>query len=52
MDIAKITKILEELGGQTTIADLVVCLGGVLVLSVWAMQTSLGTKALDNSPAP
>ncbi len=50
MDITKITRILEELGGQTTIADLIVCLGGVLVLSVWALRTSLGTKALDNSP--
>jgi len=50
VDIARITSILEELGGQTTIADLVVCLGGALVLSVWAVKTSLGTKALDNSP--
>ncbi len=49
MDIAKITSILEEFGGQTTIADLVVCLGGVMVLSVWALRTSLGTKSLDNS---
>ncbi len=50
MDIAKIASILEELGGQTTIADLIVCLGGTLVLSVWAIRTSLGTKALDNAP--
>jgi len=50
VDITKITSILEELGGQTTIADLVVCAGGVLVLSVWAIKTSLGTKALDNAP--
>jgi membrane protease YdiL (CAAX protease family) len=50
VDITKITRILEELGGQTTIADLIVCLGGVLVLSVWALKTSLGTKALDDSP--
>jgi membrane protease YdiL (CAAX protease family) len=50
VDITRITRILEELGGQTTIADLVVCLGGVLVLSVWALRTSLGTKALDNAP--
>jgi membrane protease YdiL (CAAX protease family) len=50
VDIANITRILEELGGQTTIADLIVCLGGVLVLSVWAIKTSLGTKALDNAP--
>jgi membrane protease YdiL (CAAX protease family) len=50
VDIANITRILEELGGQTTIADLIVCLGGVLVLSVWAIKTSLGTKALDNTP--
>ncbi len=50
VDIARITRILEELGGQTTIADLIVCLGGVLVLSVWALKTSLGTKALDNAP--
>jgi membrane protease YdiL (CAAX protease family) len=49
--IARITSILEEFGGQTTIADLVVCLGVVLVLSVWALKTSLGTKALDNTPA-
>jgi membrane protease YdiL (CAAX protease family) len=51
VDIARITSILEELGGQTTIADLVICGGGVLVLSVWALKTSLGTKALDNAPA-
>jgi len=51
VDIAKIASILEELGGQTTIADLIVCAGGVLVLSVWALKTSLGTKALDNSPS-
>jgi membrane protease YdiL (CAAX protease family) len=50
VNIANITRILEELGGQTTIADLIVCLGGVLVLSVWAIKTSLGTKALDNAP--
>lgn len=50
VDIANITNILEELRGQTTIADLVVCVGGVLVLSVWAVRTSLGTRALDNSP--
>jgi membrane protease YdiL (CAAX protease family) len=48
--ITKITEILEELGGQTTIADLVVCIGGVLVLSVWAIRTSMGTKSLDNAP--
>ncbi|MGD0573077.1 MAG: CPBP family intramembrane glutamic endopeptidase [Sedimentisphaerales bacterium] len=48
--IAKITSILEELGGQTTIADIVVCIGGILVLLVWAIRTSLGTKALDNAP--
>jgi len=48
--IAKITEILEELGGQTTIADLVVCTGGILVLLVWAIRTSLGTKSLDNAP--
>ena len=51
VDIAKITNILEELGGQTTMADLIVCLGGVLVLLVWALRTSFGTKALDNAPA-
>jgi len=51
VDIARITTILEELGGQTTIADLVVCLGGILVLSVWALRTSLGTKSLDNALA-
>ena len=50
MDITRITSILEELGGQTTIADLIVCAGGALVLSVWTLRTSLGTKALDNSP--
>jgi membrane protease YdiL (CAAX protease family) len=50
VDIARITSILEEFGGQTTIADLVVCGGGVLVLAAWALRTSLGTKALDNSP--
>jgi membrane protease YdiL (CAAX protease family) len=49
VDIAKITSILEELGAQSTPADLVVCLGGVLVLLVWALRTSFGTKALDNA---
>jgi uncharacterized protein len=49
--ITKITEILEELGGQATTADLVVCTGGILVLLVWAIRTSLGTKALDNTPA-
>lgn len=49
--ITKITEILEELGGQTTTADLVVCAGGILVLLVWAIRTSLGTKSLDNAPA-
>ena len=44
--ITKITGILEELGGQATTADLVVCIGGVLVLAAWAIRTSLGTKAL------
>jgi membrane protease YdiL (CAAX protease family) len=51
VDISRITSILEELGGQTTIADLVVCGSGVFVLVVWALRTSLGTKALDNAPA-
>ena len=51
MDIARITNILEEFGAQTTAADLIVCSVGVLVLSVWALKTSLGTKALDNAPA-
>jgi membrane protease YdiL (CAAX protease family) len=50
VDIARITSILEELGGQTTIADLVVCGSGVFVLAVWALRTSLGTKSLDNAP--
>jgi uncharacterized protein len=50
VDISQITKILEELGAQTTRADLIFCLGGVLVLIVWALRTSLGTKALDNAP--
>jgi membrane protease YdiL (CAAX protease family) len=49
--ITKITEILEELGGQTTPADLIVCTGGILVLLVWAIRTSLGTKSLDNAPA-
>jgi membrane protease YdiL (CAAX protease family) len=51
VDIARITNILEEFGAQTTAADLIVCSVGVLVLSVWALKTSLGTKALDNAPA-
>jgi membrane protease YdiL (CAAX protease family) len=51
VDISGITRILEEFGGQTTIADIIVCLGGALVLSVWALRTSLGTKSLDNAPA-
>jgi membrane protease YdiL (CAAX protease family) len=49
VDISQITRALEELGGQATATDLVVCLGGMLVLSVWAIKTSLGTKALDKA---
>jgi membrane protease YdiL (CAAX protease family) len=51
VDISQITRILEELGGQTTLADLILCAGGVFILSVWALRTSFGTKALDNAPA-
>jgi uncharacterized protein len=51
VDITKITSVLEELGAQTTIADLIVCAGGILVLLVWALRTSLGTKSLNNAPA-
>ncbi len=50
MDISLITKTLEELGGQTSIADLVVCAGGIFVLAVWSFKTSFGTTALANAP--
>jgi membrane protease YdiL (CAAX protease family) len=45
-----IQEIIKELVGKANVIDLIICVGGVLVLAVWLLKTSLGTKALVNSP--
>jgi membrane protease YdiL (CAAX protease family) len=50
VDISQLTKAVAELADQASIIDLVVCLGGSLVLAVWLLKTSFGTKALVDSP--
>ncbi len=50
MAISQIKKFLEELGGQATIIDLLVCAVGLFLLFIWLIRTSLGKKALDNAP--
>jgi len=50
VDISQLTKAVAELASQASIVDLIVCIGGVLVLAVWLLKTSLGTKALVDSP--
>jgi len=50
MNLSQLTEILEEIGGQASIIDLIVCAAGVFVLVWWLLKTSLGTKALDDAP--
>jgi membrane protease YdiL (CAAX protease family) len=50
MNLSQLTEILEEIGSQTNIIDLIVCAAGVFVLVLWLLKTSLGTKALDDAP--
>jgi len=38
------------MGGQLSAIDLIVCAAGILVLVVWLLKTSLGTKSLVGSP--
>ncbi|MFH1371411.1 MAG: CPBP family intramembrane glutamic endopeptidase [Planctomycetota bacterium] len=45
-----ITEIIKEVVGRANVIDLIVCVGGVLVLAVWLLRTHLGVRALDNSP--
>ena len=45
-----IQEVIKELVGRANVVDLIICVGGVLVLAVWLLKTSLGTKALINSP--
>ncbi len=45
-----ITETIKELVGKTNAIDLIICVGGVSVLAVWLLKTSLGKKALVNSP--
>ena len=44
-------EVIKEFAGQVNIADLVLCTAGLLVLGAWLLKTSLGRKALVNSPA-
>jgi membrane protease YdiL (CAAX protease family) len=44
-----IKEIITELVGRINVTDLIICVGGVLVLAVWLLKTSLGTKALVDS---
>jgi len=50
MNISRLADAIAELTGQITAVDVVVCMGGVLVLVVWLLRTSFGTKALVASP--
>ena len=47
MNVSEIIK--DWLGGVSPV-DLVLCLGGLLLLGCWLLRTSLGTRALTNSP--
>jgi membrane protease YdiL (CAAX protease family) len=42
--------IIEQFGGQVSVADMVICTGGLLVLTIWLSKTSFGTRALINTP--
>jgi membrane protease YdiL (CAAX protease family) len=44
-------EVIKEFAGQVNIADVVICTAGLLVLGAWLLKTSLGRKALVNSPA-
>jgi membrane protease YdiL (CAAX protease family) len=46
-----IKETIKELVGQPNIIDLIVCTAGVLVFAVWLLKTSLGAKALVDSPS-
>ena len=45
-----IKDVIKEFFGQTSAADLVVCIGGTVVLAAWLLRTRLGTRALVNCP--
>jgi membrane protease YdiL (CAAX protease family) len=45
-----IQEVIKELVGRANVVDLIICVGGLLVLAWWLLKTSLGTKALINSP--
>jgi membrane protease YdiL (CAAX protease family) len=51
MILSRITEALEEMGGQTSVIDLIVCAAGVFVLVWWLLKTSLGTKSLVDAPS-
>jgi membrane protease YdiL (CAAX protease family) len=51
MDNTQITKAFKELVEQITIVDVTVCSAGILVLLVWLIKTSFGTKALLFAPS-
>jgi membrane protease YdiL (CAAX protease family) len=50
MDNTQLAKAFEGLAEQVTIVDVVVCGAGILVLLVWLLKTTFGTKALQYAP--
>jgi membrane protease YdiL (CAAX protease family) len=43
-------EVIKEFAGRANIADIVICMAGLLVLGAWLLKTSFGRKALVNSP--
>ncbi|MBN2020481.1 MAG: CPBP family intramembrane metalloprotease [Sedimentisphaerales bacterium] len=44
-------EIIQELAGQVTIVDLIVCPAGITVLAIWLIRTSFGVQSLANAPS-
>jgi membrane protease YdiL (CAAX protease family) len=49
MNFPRLNEALEDMGGQLSAIDLIVCAAGVFVLALWLLRTSLGTKSLVDS---
>ena len=50
MNISRLAEAAKELAGQITVVDIVVCMGGVLVLAAWLVKTSFGIRSLVDAP--
>jgi membrane protease YdiL (CAAX protease family) len=46
MNLTAFTEIIRQITSQTAITDVVVCLAGLTLLSIWLLKTSVGRKAL------